>query len=380
LDFYSRLASNLGSAVRFDLNLNKQFGLRSHNFLSVLRAYVSHRVFEQEQVTKWYYIAPSFGIEKNTIAPVYEYGAVVFGEPTGISDAQLIAVLKILLEDLGFDNLIFEINHRGCELCAVNYEEVLERELQQQKSDFCSRCQALIDADRRALGPGDEGLYGVFSCDNERCQELVGQLPQIIDYLDAPCTKQLTTLLESLDELEIPYQLNPRLFGGSWLSHTVFRLKVGVGDGPGCGELPFATGGRYTRFVSKFLNQQLPVLLFSVPLSQIADLVAQHACEKKPRRTADVFLINLGELAAKKSLRLFIELWKHNIRVAEHFGQNGIKNQFKLAEKKGCPLALVIGQKEALEGSVILRDVRSGIQEVFPYERIIEEIQKRLQD
>lgn len=381
LDFYHRFTSDLAPTVRFDFNSSKKFGLRPQNFLSVLRAYMTNRVFEQERVTKWYYIEPVFGIDKNTISPVYEYGTVIFGEPTAISDAQLMAALKILLEDLGFENVVFEINHRGCEVCNAYYEEVLGRALQQNKSDLCQDCQVAVSTESRALGPNDEGVYGVFSCNHERCQEISGQLPQIIDYLDAPCTKQLTALLEALDELEIPYQLNPRLFGGSWLSHTVFRLKVGVGQGQGGGgEFPLAIGGRYTRFASRLIGQELPVLLFSVPLSQIADLVSQHAAEKKPRRSADVFLINLGELAAKKSLRLFIELWKNNIRVAERFGQNGIKNQFKFAEKKGCPLALVIGQKEALEGSVILRDVRSGIQEVFPYERIIDEVQKRLQD
>jgi len=275
--------------------------------------------------------------------------------------------------------VVFEINHRGCNTCVDYYEEVFNRFLQQNKAELCPDCQARIASDKDAVGPEDEGSLGVFTCSQERCVEITSQAPQIIDHLDASCTKQLTVLLETLDELEIPYQLNPRLFGGSWLSHTVFRLKISGEGGAGL-ELPLATGGRYTRFVSRAFGQELPVLLFSMPLTQIAELVELHAQERKPRRTADVFLINLGELAAKKSLRLFMDLWKNNIRVAEHFGQNGIKNQFKLAEKKGCPIALVIGQKEALEGSVILRDVRSGIQEVFALDHILEEVQKRLQD
>ncbi|OGF00867.1 MAG: hypothetical protein A3I07_00350 [Candidatus Doudnabacteria bacterium RIFCSPLOWO2_02_FULL_42_9] len=91
-----------------------------------------------------------------------------------------------------------------------------------------------------------------------------------------------------------------------------------------------------------------------------------------------MFLVPLGDLAAKKTLRLFTELWNHNIVASEFIGPGSIKTQLKLAESNKVAIALIIGQKEAREGTVILRDVRSGMQELFTYERIIEEVKKRL--
>jgi len=93
---------------------------------------------------------------------------------------------------------------------------------------------------------------------------------------------------------------------------------------------------------------------------------------------SEVFLVPLGDLAAKKTLRLFSDLWSNNIAASEFIGPGSIKTQLKLAESSKVSIALIIGQKEAREGTVILRDVRSGMQELFTIERIIEEVKKRL--
>lgn len=86
----------------------------------------------------------------------------------------------------------------------------------------------------------------------------------------------------------------------------------------------------------------------------------------------------LGELAAKKSLRLFRDLTSAQVKVYDQFGDTGVKNQLKLAMDSKTPIALIMGQKEALDEMVILRDVKSGMQEMFSYDKIVNEVKKRL--
>jgi len=93
---------------------------------------------------------------------------------------------------------------------------------------------------------------------------------------------------------------------------------------------------------------------------------------------SDVFLVPLGELASKKSLRLFHDLTSEKISVYDHFGDSGVKNQLKQAQTFNAPIALIIGQKEAMDERVILRDVKSGMQEIISYDKIVEEVKKRL--
>ena len=89
-------------------------------------------------------------------------------------------------------------------------------------------------------------------------------------------------------------------------------------------------------------------------------------------------MVPLGELAAKKSLRLFKDLTQEKVSVYDHFGNAGVKNQLKAAELGHAPIAMIMGQKEAMDEMVILRDVKSGMQEIISYDKIVAEVKKRL--
>ena len=57
-----------------------------------------------------------------------------------------------------------------------------------------------------------------------------------------------------------------------------------------------------------------------------------------------------------------------------------LKAQLDIANKLGAKLVLILGQKEVVEGTIILRDVESGIQEVINRDKAIKEIKKRLKE
>ena len=91
-----------------------------------------------------------------------------------------------------------------------------------------------------------------------------------------------------------------------------------------------------------------------------------------------LFLVQLGDLAKKKSLRLLEEFRKNNILIAESLGKHSIKTQLKLADKLEVKLTLIFGQKEALDNEMIIRDMTSGVQETIPLAKLIGEVKKRL--
>ena len=62
----------------------------------------------------------------------------------------------------------------------------------------------------------------------------------------------------------------------------------------------------------------------------------------------------------------------------ESLGRDSIKSQFNTAERIGAKVMLVIGQKEALDRTVIVREVDSGIQETIPQEMLVEFLKKKL--
>ena len=98
--------------------------------------------------------------------------------------------------------------------------------------------------------------------------------------------------------------------------------------------------------------------------------------EKKP----DVMIIQLGELAKKKALKIFDEMVAGGINVKEALHKDSIKSQLRLAGNLEVKFAVIMGQKEALDKTVLVRDMESGIQEIVSLEKVVPELKKRLKD
>ena len=97
-----------------------------------------------------------------------------------------------------------------------------------------------------------------------------------------------------------------------------------------------------------------------------------------PASIQKVFLAQLSDLGKRKSLRLFEEFRKAKIQIAESFGKDSLKTQLRLADKIGADYALILGQKEALEDSIIIRDMRTGRQETVKLDKVVKEMEKYL--
>jgi len=91
-----------------------------------------------------------------------------------------------------------------------------------------------------------------------------------------------------------------------------------------------------------------------------------------------VFLAQLGELAKKKSLKLFSELEKNGILTAESFGRGSLKSQLREADKQGVEITLILGQKEALDKTVIIKNMTSGVQEIVSADKLIDLVKRKL--
>ena len=74
----------------------------------------------------------------------------------------------------------------------------------------------------------------------------------------------------------------------------------------------------------------------------------------------------------------FEELRKKKYKAAQNFVKDNLKSQLELADKLGVKLTLIIGQKEMMDETVIIRDMESGMQEVFDFKKVYEELDKRL--
>ena len=86
----------------------------------------------------------------------------------------------------------------------------------------------------------------------------------------------------------------------------------------------------------------------------------------------------IGDLAKKKSLCLIERLKKARIGAGEALGKDSLKVQLRQADKEGANLALIFGQKEAFEDTIIVRDMETGVQETVPLDKFVSVVRKKL--
>ena len=96
------------------------------------------------------------------------------------------------------------------------------------------------------------------------------------------------------------------------------------------------------------------------------------------RPKPNVFFIYIGEYAKKRSLTLIESLRDEGIPMMESLGKDSLGAQLRSANKEQSDYALIFGQKEAFEESIIIRDLRDGVQETVPLKKLVAEIKKRL--
>lgn len=362
--FYKTTPGQINSSIKLQL-AGVDAVLRGDLLPGILRSYYQHKIYEKAPLSKWGFSGfVAKQDEGGRLLSHYQFGFEVFGLFNHLTEAQTIGGVWEFLKSLGLKDCTLEINHIGNDQCQLAYQETLRDFLMAKKFQLCDNCNEHLQG--RALN--------VLRCANLDCQELLTEAPAVLDFLDETSKAHFTNILEALDELAIPYQLNSLYAGpdGHGKTNFVIRGKL-KGENVVIGE-----GGYHDGLMQNLCGKNYCCFGFSGSLSKVRELLEANKITAAKEQKSEVFLVPLGELAAKKNLRLFRDLTAEKISVYDHFGNAGVKNQLKQAETFHAPIALIMGQKEAMDEMVILRDVKSGMQEIISYDKIVQEVKKRL--
>lgn len=345
-------------------NLNT--AVRPTQLPGLIRSFVEAKLYEQPGLQKWYYAGPVLEqTQEHKIITDYEFGAEVLGQFSHLNEAQVIALAWTFFNSLGLEEISLEVNNLGSPESKKLYTETLVEAILPKKYDLCDDCEGWLEVSPLQM----------FRCQNLDCQTILADSgPSALDFLDEASNQNFTLVLESLEEMNIPYQLNPFYTGRPGATKSIFVFKFKSKDET----LILAEGGHRQSFAEKLSGKPMGAFGFNGSFRELKAKLDKLIQVEDARITSEVCLVPLGDLASKRSLRLFKDLTEHKITVYDHFGQSGVKNQLKLAQLHEVPIALIMGQKEAIDEMVILRDVKSGMQEIISYDKIVEEVKKRL--
>ncbi|MFA7142089.1 MAG: ATP phosphoribosyltransferase regulatory subunit, partial [Candidatus Paceibacterota bacterium] len=214
-------------------------------------------------------------------------------------------------------------------------------------------------------------ILRVLDCKNEKCKQVLSESPQILDCLCLPCKDHFKQVLEFLEEVSLPYNLDPFLVRGlDYYTKTVFEIAL---DGDA-----LVGGGRYDLLGKALKTNIIPGVGFSMGVERVIALMKEKEINVRTRRKKSVFVVQVGNLAKRKTLRIMEELRKSGIKVFEAISKDSMKLQLTKANKLAINTVLIIGQKEALNDTIIIKDMQTGKQSIVKQENIQKEIKKRI--
>ncbi len=349
--------------------------LRPECTAPIARAYIEHGMMNLPQPVKLYYSGPMFRYDRPQAGRLREFhqvGFEVLGDNRPVADAQLIILAYHFCKELGL-NVNVQVNSIGDVAAREEYKKELT-------AYFRSKRNQLSEDSKRRLA---KNPLRILDSKEDQDRALLEDAPQIVDWLDDDSKDHFVKVLEYLDEVEVPYILNPHLVRGlDYYNRTTFEIWPAVEKTAEGGEEKrqnaLGGGGRYDGLIASLGGKETPACGFALGMERLVLQLKETGVSVPEADKPQIFLAQLGEAAKRKALVLFEELRRDNIRVAENFSKDSLRAQLDAANKLGAKFTIIIGQKEVVDGTVLLRDMEGGIQEVVDFKKVMGEVKKRL--
>lgn len=335
-----------------------RLALRPEGTAGVMRSYLEHGMHSLPQPVMFYYAMPFYRHENTQAGRKREFrqfGLEVLGTKKSVADAMIIMLVKTILEEAGLKNLQIDINSIGDNDCRGNFRRELVNYYKKHVKDICPDCRERLKTNPLRL----------LDCKNEKCQEVKAGAPESITYLCSACKTHFKEVLEYLDSMKIEYRINPSLVRGlDYYSRTVFEISQLPAEGSDKTPLALGGGGRYD-YLAKILGSKkdVPAVGASIGIDRV--LMSPDYEKLSPRivKKPKVFFIQLSPDAKMRSFEV-IEVLRHaKIPLIQTIAKDSLGAQLAQAEKMRVPYAVILGQKEAMEGTVIVRDMDSRSQD-----------------
>ena len=361
--------------------------LRPEGTAPILRAYIEHGMRSRPQPVMFYNYGPFFRHERpqhGRLRELRQFGLEILGTEKSIADATVIKAMVVILEELGFKNTVVHINNIGNNKCKPDFLKKLVTYYKKHINNLCPHCQKRIKTNPMRL----------LDCKDTRCAEFKHEAPTPIDCLCCECRKHFKEVLEYLEALNIRYEIKHHLVRGlDYYTKTVFEIfdereiikdentevetKTNNKSKKKTPPSALAGGGRYDCLASAIgNNSDIPSVGGSIGIDRVVLSGKYKHISPRIVKKPKVYLIQIGFDAKLKSLSIVEMLRKAKIPVEQSLSKDGLGAQLGHAEKLKIPYIIIFGQKEAIEDTVIIRNMKTRSQETIPMKDLTSRLKK----
>ena len=336
--------------------------LRPEGTASVVRAYIENSMQNEFSINKLFYIGTMFRAErppKGRYREFIQFGMECIGTSSPLIDAEVIALNINILKEFGIENANLIINTVGCPKCKPNYNKALREAIGNRKEELCETCNRRYETN----------ILRILDCKNEKCKEIMKDIPKFYDYVCEECKEHFDKLCEELNKINQKFIIEPMLVRGlDYYTKTVFEVQTNALGS----QSAILGGGRYDNLIGLFNSgKNIPALGSAMGLERLLIVLENNQNIVKDR--LDIFVIAFKE-TEKEVLKVMQELRASNISCDCDFSVKSIKNQFKSANKRNSKFALILGEDELKRNSCKLKNMDTGEEKEIPLNEIYRNI------
>jgi histidyl-tRNA synthetase len=357
-----------------DFERGEKAVLRPELTQGMIRSYLENNMDELPQPVNLFSIGPVFRQEKvqnGRYRESNQFDLEIIGEKKPMAEAVLINTAYRFFKELGI-NVNVQINSLGDADTRKEYNNKLLAFYKERgrRSKLCNHCKKNLGKNSLAL----------LDCREESCVKIREGAPQIADYLSASSREHFSKVLEYLDELNIPYNFNSYLVRGlNYYNDTVFEFWSVNDEGVSSGKLALAGGGRCDSLVESLGGKPTPCVGLAIGIERtMIKLKERNSAATYADEQELIFVAQLGEQAKVKALLLFEDLRTSGFNVRQSFSVDSLRTQMEEANNLKAKISLVLGKKEVMDETILMRDMESGVQEIVAQKKIKEKLEKKI--
>lgn len=336
--------------------------LRPEGTAGVMRAVIENGLDRGQLPVKVCYAGPFFRYERpqaGRYRQLQQVGIEAIGVDDPALDAEVIAVADEAFRALGLTGFRLELTSLGDETCRPEYRDRLQEFLAGLDLDEATRERARINPLR------------VLDDKRPAVRAQLENAPLMIDHLSETSAEHFASVRAHLDDLGVPYVVNPRMVRGlDYYTKTTFEF---VHDGLGA-QSGIGGGGRYDGLMAQLGGQDLSGIGFGIGVDRTMLALEAEGLDPTAAGRVDVYGVALGAAAKSALVPVLARFRRAGIRADMAYGDRGMKGAFKAADRSGAAVTVVVGEDELASGTAVVKTMATGEQHPVPLDSVVDHV------